>query len=762
MMADGKGLFDFAPYRELLGHGAEHITSFEALNLFLDRNRQDGPAACFRRLPIAALKLGIGWRGSLRRRFQERSLKQGTCHEPAWLGLMNQRRRKMLLLSLLVTAIMFGLALQSLFSGLDGRDVMQCVYAALYLFLTFFAVYSFVRLGFGCWLALKGPARNPYHPVHRAREPDHTERCAILYPVYHEEMHRVGAGMASLIESLRHDVPDYAHHYDIFLLSDSRDERYVLTEQAAIYHLKQRFPSVVIHYRHRVHNANAKLGNVVDFLRRWGRDYGYMFMMDADSIVSGACVHQCMRMIVGNERIGIIQTNPLPVLRQSFFGRLFQFSSHLYGSVFAWSMEALSMGHASYIGHNAIIRTDAFIRHCILPELSGVRPWGGKPLSHDIAEASMMGRAGYDVWFLAGIRGSYEEIPANASGFLARENRWMQGNIQNIRFLFTDRLRGLHRETLLTGALGYVMAPVSALFMVSSVYTSAHLGSEVMEGVVPENLRMMFLVLFALAMIFVFSPRLAALAVAMRRGTACQYGGRAKLFFSFLLETLFALFHNPVIMCFVMKFLLAYVRRAPVIWTNQQRNDDPLTFGGCLREYGWCSVIGLAGAWLLDQVMDAQSDQEADMLAQYSDGLMSGDAMSVWFIPVIGGLVLAPFMAFLTSHTSKLANRCRWFLIPEEVAEPDVITRLKRNLAQMKACFPAAGSDIVRHALTDPLFYIHHYRHIRSRRAVADRLLPKIRAGQRLDRRSFMMALKERACFVELVKRDCMGRGYSL
>lgn len=757
MNGEGRSLFDFASSRDILGGGAEQITSFEALNLFLDQNRKDSQSPCFRRLPLAALRLGTGWKGGLRQHVRKRFLRRDRRHEPAWRGLMERRRRTMLLLSLLITVLMFSIALQSLFSDLDGHDVMQCVYAVLYLFLTFLAVYAFVRMCFGCWLALKGPKGNPYHPVHKAREPDAAERCAILYPVYHEEMHRVGAGMASLIESLRQDVPEHVHHYDVFLLSDSTDERYVLTEQAAIYHLRQRYPDMAIHYRHRAHNANAKLGNIVDFLRRWGRDYAYMFMMDADSIVSGACVHQCLRMIAGNARIGIIQTNPLPVLRQSFFGRLFQFSSHLYGSVFACSTEALSMGHASYIGHNAIIRTDAFIRHCILPELSGVRPWGGKPLSHDIAEASMMGRAGYEVWFLADIKGSYEEIPANASGFLAREHRWMQGNIQNVRFLFTDRLQGLHRETLLTGALGYFMAPLSALFMVSSVYTSAHLGDEIMEGTVPEHLRLMVLVLFALAMMFVFSPRLIALAVAMRRRRACLYGGRGKLVFSFLLETVFALFYNPVIMCFVMKFLLAYVRRASITWTNQQRNDDPLTFWGCLHEYGWCSVLGLTGAWLLKQVMDAQSDQEADMLTHYSDGLMLGGAMFIWFIPVIGGLVLAPFMAFLTSRTSRLVNRCRWFLIPEEAEEPDVITRLKRNLALMKVSFPAAGGDIVRYSLTDPLFYIHHYQHVRSRRAIADRLLPRIRAGQALDRRSLMVALKERTCFVELVKRYCLA-----
>ncbi|MFX8942066.1 hypothetical protein ABTN11_20535, partial [Acinetobacter baumannii] len=77
-----------------------------------------------------------------------------------------------------------------------------------------------------------------------------------------------------------------------------------------------------------------------------------------------------------------------------------QFAGRLCGSVFSYSLQSMFMGHACYIGHNAIIRMDAFMQHCILPRLSGPPPWGGKPLSHDIIESALMARAGYEVWFL--------------------------------------------------------------------------------------------------------------------------------------------------------------------------------------------------------------------------------------------------------------------------------------------------------------------------------------------------------------------------
>jgi membrane glycosyltransferase len=71
-----------------------------------------------------------------------------------------------------------------------------------------------------------------------------------------------------------------------------------------------------------------------------------------------------------------------------------QFAGRLYGSVFSYSLQAMLMGNASYIGHDAMIRLKPFIEHCMLPELSGTAPWGGKPLSHDIIESAMMAQAG--------------------------------------------------------------------------------------------------------------------------------------------------------------------------------------------------------------------------------------------------------------------------------------------------------------------------------------------------------------------------------
>ena len=94
----------------------------------------------------------------------------------------------------------------------------------------------------------------------------------------------------------------------------------------------------------------------------------------------------------------------------------------------------------NYWGHNAIIRTEAFARYCGLPDLRGTPPLGGHILSHDFVEAALMRRAGYAVYMLPTLGGSYEESPPSLIDLSIRDRRWCQGNLQHIRVLFGARL----------------------------------------------------------------------------------------------------------------------------------------------------------------------------------------------------------------------------------------------------------------------------------------------------------------------------------
>src|SRR5262249_42382928 len=91
-------------------------------------------------------------------------------------------------------------------------------------------------------------------------------------------------------------------------------------------------------------------------------------------------------------------------------------------------------------------------------------------LSHDFVEAAFMRRAGYQVWLVADLGGSYEEVPSNVIDYAARDRRWAQGNLQHLGLL---PMRGLHwvsRIHLITGVLSYARSPIWLLaLLVASV-----------------------------------------------------------------------------------------------------------------------------------------------------------------------------------------------------------------------------------------------------------------------------------------------------
>ena len=70
-----------------------------------------------------------------------------------------------------------------------------------------------------------------------------------------------------------------------------------------------------------------------------------------------------------------------------------------------------------------------------LPHLSGRPPFGGHILSHDFVEAALIKRAGWAVYMLPSLAGSFEESPPTLTDLAIRDRRWCQGNLQHIRVL---------------------------------------------------------------------------------------------------------------------------------------------------------------------------------------------------------------------------------------------------------------------------------------------------------------------------------------
>ncbi|MBV8495645.1 MAG: glycosyltransferase, partial [Gammaproteobacteria bacterium] len=196
------------------------------------------------------------------------------------------------------------------------------------------------------------------------------KRTAIVMPIYNEDPQRVAAGLEAVWCSLAQE-PECVK-FDLFILSDTADAEIAAQEEVLWRRFVARHHAVgQVFYRRRRERSQRKAGNIADFVRRWGREYECMVVLDADSIMSGKALVTLARLMEAHPEIGILQTLPLPMGRMTLFGRLIQFGARLQSPMLASGLAFWHLGESNYWGHNAIIRLEPFSRYCALPRLSG-------------------------------------------------------------------------------------------------------------------------------------------------------------------------------------------------------------------------------------------------------------------------------------------------------------------------------------------------------------------------------------------------------
>jgi membrane glycosyltransferase len=345
---------------------------------------------------------------------------------------------------------------------------------------------------------------------------------------------------------------------------------------------------VSVVYRRRTTNAGFKAGNIRDFCERWGAEFDFALILDADSFMSSEAVLRLVRIMQHNPKLGILQSLVVGLPSTSAFARLFQFGMRL-------GMRSYTIGSAwwqadcgPYWGHNAIIRLAPFIAHCSLPDLSPK----GRPLqilSHDQIEAVLMRRAGYEVRVLPLEQPSWEENPATLVEFIRRDLRWCHGNMQYWRLLglpgitFTSRYQLAFAIMMFLGSPGWigllvVGTAVAAVSPTAANHFRAHVGAA----------------LLCVTFVMCHWPKLVTFAhILSRAKERAPFGGAWRFMASVMCETVFSTLLAPI-MWFAHTMLLARLPfRRSAQWAAQLRDDHSVPVSTALRLLWPQSVVGI-------------------------------------------------------------------------------------------------------------------------------------------------------------------------
>ena len=595
-----------------------------------------------------------------------------TRRQDRWAHLGSLRRLTLLCLMLIQTAVATHFMRTVL--PYQGSAPLEMLLLALFAIL-----FCWVSAGF--WTAMAGflvlvRGNDRFSVSARLRDATPlpvSARTAIVMPICNEDAPRVMAGLRATFESVAR-TGELAQ-FDFYILSDSSESDVRAAELALWSDLCEAVDGFGrIFYRHRKRRVKRKSGNLDDFCRRWGSQYTYMIVLDADSVMSGACVTNLVRLMELHPRAGIIQSAPVAAGRDTLYSRIQQFSSRLYGPLFTAGLHYWQLGESHYWGHNAIIRMGPFIEHCALSALPGRGSLAGEILSHDFVEAALMRRAGWAVWIAYDLEGSYEEMPSSLLEELKRDRRWCHGNLMNFR-LFTARgMHRVHRAVFATGVMAYLSAPLWFGFLVVS---TALLAQQVLTDpqyfVQPRQLFPIWpqwhpekaIALFSATATLLFLPKILSVALVCRDG-ARTYGGIVGLVGGMFLEMLFSMLLAPVRMLFHTRFVAAAFLGWALHWRSPPRGD---------AQTGWREGLGKHGA---------------DMLLglAWAGGVAAlNPAFLPWLLPIAAGLILSGPISVWSSRVrlGQRSRRARLFVIPEELAPPEELQATTRHQQAMPA-----------------------------------------------------------------------------
>jgi membrane glycosyltransferase len=457
--------------------------------------------------------------------------------------------------------------------------------------LVFSACFAVLALlgALGLWTAWLGFAKDdPSNSPVRVNGP--LPRTALLMPIYHEDAEHVFAALMAMRESLSRTPGGEA--FEMFVLSDSRLPERAAEEERAFRRVAALSDTIPVYYRRRVKNERQKAGNLAEFFERWGQRYEYAVILDADSLMKGETLVELVRRMEAAPETALIQA-PLSLHGgRTLFARGQQLATSVHGPVLTRGLSRWAGPTGNYFGHNAIVRTRAFLECCALPTLAGKPPFGGHILSHDFVEAALLCRAGWQVRIAHDLTGSWEELPPTLPEYVARDRRWCQGNFQHLRIAFAQGLKPMSRLYMLVGAFMYLASPIWLAFVVVGAVLAHQSKSPLLSPLASA-------ILLGATASVLFGPRLFGwLATLRNREQRRAHGGALRLTASVLGETWFATLLSPILMLHHTRIVASIVLGKAIGWGSQNRRGAG-QLGTIVRAELFTTLAGVGSAALL-------------------------------------------------------------------------------------------------------------------------------------------------------------------
>jgi membrane glycosyltransferase len=454
---------------------------------------------------------------------------------------------------------------------------------------------------------------------------------AVAVTVRNEDMALVLPPLRRLLNGL--EAAGVGQKFVLWLLSDTQNPALAAAEERAIAAF-----GGPIRYRRRPSNDGFKAGNVMNFFDTEGHAFDAAIMLDADSDMTAGAVLRLLRILQADPRIGIVQHLTVGLPAEAAFPRLFQFGMRAGMRVWATGQAWWQGDDGPYWGHNAALRIAPFRAHARLAPLPDGRPI----LSHDQIEAARLRAAGYKIVMWADESGSAEKNPPALPEFLARDSRWLAGNLQYFALLAAPGFRPMGRWQLVQAILLFVGAPLY-LAMLLLIAVAVAVGE---TAQVPFGRTLALAVAWPLTL---YAPKLLGyVQILVSPVERARYGGAARFVLGAMAEIAFTLLLDAPATLSKTIALVRVLAGAPSGWAPQNRGERGVSWREGAKLFWPHTLLGGAVFAAL--------------------GAGSSGAM-LWAAPFAGGLLVSIPLCVLTAHPrfSRWLRRHRVAAVPEEL-----------------------------------------------------------------------------------------------